>query len=476
MIKVLVVDDDKLARKGLISAMPWRDFDMQVVGEANNGEKALEYLASNPVDLMLADLAMPVMSGIELMRIARQRYPNLHIAVLTLHQDFEYVQEALRLGAIDYIAKVQLEQEHFEEVLGRIYGRILQEQNKIALAELHEKAYVPFYSDIGYVLISTDEQPDTEWIHRAIVSPNWDPGEIGNGLWLWVPADDSDHGSEYADLSRAVIEKNGWMLLRLEGLKGENRSVVHRLLRRYRQKDFFYDYDSSSKIISKSINELGCEPPVTSEEEAESLKDRWLSFKWIQHDSLFEQLLNELKKMRLPATKLLHLLVMLENEWNRIYRSVTSCRMEAPETISSWQEVENWLRAVCELTVKAISKQPYSQEVTDCVMKAVKIVQEEMDQQVFAVDVAKRVNMSRSYFSQCFKDIVGKSFNAYLRFVRIEKAKEYLLKTDKPIQWIAERTGYMDEKYFSHVFREQTGVLPSEYRQKGREGRVVSDG
>lgn len=76
--------------------------------------------------------------------------------------------------------------------------------------------------------------------------------------------------------------------------------------------------------------------------------------------------------------------------------------------------------------------------------------------------------MSRSYFSQCFKQLTGKSFNEYVRHIRIERAKEYLTHTQKPIGWIAEHTGYLDEKYFSRLFREQTGMLPSEYRQKGQ--------
>ena len=124
MIDVLIVDDDQLVRKGLMLAMPWDRFDMRIVGEAGNGEKALEFLSENHVDLLITDLAMPVMSGIELIRTTRKLYPDLPIAVLTLHQDFEYIQEALRLGAIDYIAKVQLEKERFEEVLGRIHDRI----------------------------------------------------------------------------------------------------------------------------------------------------------------------------------------------------------------------------------------------------------------------------------------------------------------------------------------------------------------
>lgn len=121
MIRVLVVDDDKLARKGLISIMPWKTYGMTVVGEASNGAKALEFLDGHSVDLMFVDLVMPVVSGIELIQEARRKFPKIKFVVLTFHEDFEYVQSALRLGALDYISKVRLEVEDCEKVMERIW-------------------------------------------------------------------------------------------------------------------------------------------------------------------------------------------------------------------------------------------------------------------------------------------------------------------------------------------------------------------
>src|SRR5690606_41245295 len=105
MISVLIVDDEKIVRKGLASFMTWEGFGMKVIGEANNGESAHKALESNTVELMFTDLAMPVMSGIELMRIVTTTYPHILIVVLTLHQAVEDIKEAVRIGAIDYRAK-----------------------------------------------------------------------------------------------------------------------------------------------------------------------------------------------------------------------------------------------------------------------------------------------------------------------------------------------------------------------------------
>ncbi|WP_219834954.1 response regulator [Paenibacillus sp. R14(2021)] len=120
MIRVLIVDDDKLARKGLISIMPWSSHDMIVVGEAANGAKALEFMERHEVDLMFVDLSMPVMSGMELLQVTRQRFPRLRSVILSFHEEFENVQTAYRMGVLDYISKVRLESEDDEQILKRI--------------------------------------------------------------------------------------------------------------------------------------------------------------------------------------------------------------------------------------------------------------------------------------------------------------------------------------------------------------------
>ncbi|MCQ6563528.1 response regulator [Paenibacillus mendelii] len=134
MLNVLVVDDDHLVRTGFITMMPWSRHGLRVVGDVGNGEKALSFLRNNPVDLLITDLAMPIMSGIELMRQAKQQLPRLHMVVLTFHHEFEYAQEAIRLGALDYITKVELEEDRMDEVLRRIAIRIAEDEQVSAAA------------------------------------------------------------------------------------------------------------------------------------------------------------------------------------------------------------------------------------------------------------------------------------------------------------------------------------------------------
>jgi len=149
MIKVLVVDDDHLVRRGFISMMPWNPHGMEVVGEASNGLKALEFLQEHSVDLLIVDLLMPMMSGMELMREVRKLYPSLHIVVLTFHQEFEYIQEALRLGAVDYITKLELENERMDSVLERISQRIADQTSPSIADDVRDQAQTALYHN-GY--------------------------------------------------------------------------------------------------------------------------------------------------------------------------------------------------------------------------------------------------------------------------------------------------------------------------------------
>lgn len=262
MIKTLIVDDEKYVRKGLIAVFPWNSFGFNIIGEASSVDKALEILSINQVDLVITDLTMPIKSGFDLMKELSQSYPEIFVVVLTCHQEFSYIQEALRSGAIDYIVKTQLEKEKVEEVLQRIASKIM-----------HYKTFTNVYA-------------------------------------------------------------------------------------------------------------------------------------------------NDEKMSDLP--------------------------------VDMGQELH------------------YSDEVIACISSAVKYIKNNLFSSINQSDVAKAVNISRSYFSICFKDIMKKSFSDYVKDLKIQKAKESLLQTNKTIYAIAEQLGFKDEKYFSKMFREYTGFTPSEFRERRR--------
>lgn len=350
MIRVLIVDDDKLARKGLISIMPWSEHDMIVAGEAANGAKALEFLEQHTVDLMFVDLSMPVMSGIELIQAARIKHPSLRSVMLTFHEDFENVQKAYRLGVLDYISKVRLELEDDEQILKRI-------RHKLA-----------------------DEFPQ----HIP---------KTGSAMPI--------------------------------------------------QNDIFVEETASR-----------------DDEQWRKLEHDWRSLYWLYNDAIFQHLCTQTIDSNRSVRRLETLFM----------RVISQVEIAAQLDTGFWSEIDDirsaveWIRRYRMLIYLQVTKSTDLTKTMICMLKAVLFIHQHTAETLHAEDVAEHVNMSRSYFCQCFKKLTGSTFNDYLRQERIRAAERLLCETTRSVAWIANAVGYGDSKYFSQIFYEQTRLLPSEFR------------
>ncbi|WP_138417887.1 response regulator [Aquibacillus sediminis] len=457
MIKVLIVEDDQLVRKGLISAMPWKDYHMRVVGEASNGKKALEFLKENQVDLVFTDLNMPMMSGIEFMRTARKSYSDLFFVVLTIHQDFEYIQEALRLGAIDFITKVQLEKETFHKVLERISERLLEEMS------LKKESFIStsFRVDSGIAVYMEKEMVNQSWINDKELKLQCDIQQMDDKILFCTPNQDLILDDLYQLLNRKL---NGrpW-LVKIVGIKDQYINKVHQLLVAYHDTLLFYGNSEEHVIHFRKLNELVKDNRM-SYPDTYQFKKLLCSFEWVFKEEKFAKMIEEIRNRKIPQDSLHQLLNEMVDEWNNKYVFSSSSEMSHPGSFYSWKEVERWLDNFRHMT-KVTKETNYASDVIDSILVAVRLIQDNLGEAITAADVASQVSMSRSYFNKCFKDIVGRSFHQYLREMRIEKAKGLLRDTNESIYWIAEKMGYLDEKYFSKIFREQTGMLPSQYRR-----------
>lgn len=105
MLKVLIVEDEELIRKGIVLTVDWAALDCVVVGEAANGLEGLEQVSRCDPDLIITDLKMPQMDGIEMLERLRQAGKDTYVIILTAYDSFSYIQTALRLEAVDYLLK-----------------------------------------------------------------------------------------------------------------------------------------------------------------------------------------------------------------------------------------------------------------------------------------------------------------------------------------------------------------------------------
>ena len=105
MLKVVVIEDEELVRRGIVMAVDWASVDCEGVGEASNGEAGLELIARERPDIVVTDIRMPRMDGLEMLRRLREEGCGASVILLTAYSDFTYAQSALKLGAVDYLLK-----------------------------------------------------------------------------------------------------------------------------------------------------------------------------------------------------------------------------------------------------------------------------------------------------------------------------------------------------------------------------------
>src|SRR5690554_2907780 len=110
--KVMVVDDEPMIRFGLVSCIDWKMEGFELIGEAANGASALRLLNDQHLDVLITDIKMPLMDGLELSRSLKQINPNVKVIIVSSYSDFGYAQQAVRLGVVmDYILKPTMEPE-----------------------------------------------------------------------------------------------------------------------------------------------------------------------------------------------------------------------------------------------------------------------------------------------------------------------------------------------------------------------------
>ncbi len=127
MIKVLIVEDEIGTRNLLKIIVKWEELHMKIIGEASNGREALFHMEKELPDLVVTDIKMPVMSGIELAEEIMKKYPSVKVIIITAYDEFKYAQQAIRAGAADFILKPMKRQE-VKEALLKVSGQIEKEE------------------------------------------------------------------------------------------------------------------------------------------------------------------------------------------------------------------------------------------------------------------------------------------------------------------------------------------------------------
>lgn len=449
MIRVFVVDDEKLVRRGIIGLIDWEKYGMEVVGDSGNSQETLEFLKREEVDLLFSDLEMPGLSGVPFLQEVKKVRPEIQIVVLTMHQEFELIQQSLRVGILDYITKAQIEGENVDAFMESIRERY---RETVRYTQLSERR-------VGPEEIFIWEAPDKKQ-GKAFA------GLLKKAGVSFEKLDDRhlllQEGIQTDEFLKAP-EAEQSSLICLTEVKGIAYSQLEDLLKGTVKEKLFQDREPGRMVYEYRYPELVNTQPGESRKTVLELSMK-MEFMLVQ--KVYEETLEIIRHAALNNEERVAAFYHFNLHWCEFSGKDFSRYFEEVGAFRWWYEWKGWFDEIRKKVLERVGEDREELESIQAIHQAMNYIREHMDREITLEELLRLTGMSKSYFSRNFKDVTGKTFVTYLNDMRIETAKRYLTETKQPIYWIASQVGYVDEHYFRRVFRERTGVTPKQFREK----------
>lgn len=154
MKKVLIVEDEILARLGLRQLVDWKKLDLELLPDATDGEEALEMIRNSRPDIILLDLNIPRVSGLEILEFLKKEEMQTRVIVVSCQEEFDVVKKAMKLGAYDYLRKLNLSSDELESILEKCLGET-EERNKVHMQGIREIRYEEIMRDSRDIFAGT---------------------------------------------------------------------------------------------------------------------------------------------------------------------------------------------------------------------------------------------------------------------------------------------------------------------------------
>lgn len=421
MYTIVVADDEEDLRKTIIRKIDWETIGFQVVGEAENGVEALELVAKTEPDLLLTDIRMPFISGLELAQQVREVRPSTQIVFLSGYDDFSYAQEAIRYNIISYLLKPisisELRENliQIKERLDRIFAQFAERRRSGAGVS---EFLLPLLLDGT----QTDRSKERE--ERLLA-------EAVSCHFL---------GPENCNIRYVVLSVSLWDADGRNCTAGSYVHAVDGILQKYTKGVSFYLEDKITAVLAATPASL----------------DKYLH---IITDELVQSVERILKLCcRIGASEMTEQL----SELNEAYRdSLSAMLYTGQDGVGN----ESYVNYIADLEMQR------TKSSMDICERALHYIEENYaDARLSLMTASHEIGVSPNYLSTLIKKKTGKSFVDYLTAKRMETAKRLLLGTSRKVREIAERCGYSDQHYFSYCFKKYAGASPNMLRQQAAGG------
>lgn len=525
MKNVLLADDDYLARSYLKMLSAWERAEFCVVSDVKNGEEALEVIKNQKIDLVVTDMAMPLMDGIQLIREIRKISSYIYIIVLSCHDDFEFVKTAMQEGADEYVLKNTLNEESLYELVTAVNEKMRTEaleekETGDAEQKAQEQDYNRRYWFFNQVLAGKIAREEYEYERKKAGVR----GQYQNNAVIVVKLESSKSFEE-------TWEEVEWESYCLDFLERLKKGLKPMPSEQEPERDVFYlgngyfccfidltgiykgsamrhILDSAASVLRKVCRKAECSYKIGISNVCmgtEALRQAYeqartmlkLCFYEPDHIAYYEMGSSLGKELPREAEELVSRMDSLKysNDKDGFIKlcraAISGLKRERTESrmVMQWihrlqqagmagSETETSLLHDIEdvsRLLEEMARQTFGHpgvKIADHVSAPVRIATEyaaaHYTEPVGLNDAARAAGVNGAYLSYLFSQEMGVGFANYIQELRVEYAKKLLEESSLKIRTVAEKAGFHDYHYFSKVFKKKNGISPAEYRSTHR--------
>lgn len=525
MLKVLITDDEMQVRMGLRMKINWEEEGFEIVGEASNGKEAIEWLRTETINLVITDMRMPIMDGLELAQYCYTEFPQIKLIVLSGYSDYEYIRGSMKEGVKDYLLK-PVSPDELEETLRKIRKEIEDEKKKQA-DEAQMRHFVMTQVEViqeQYLLhLIKESWFESEMVKERLcqlqleemTSENTrfqifsveirDKSNQSNRLReLWFPFQmickeiaigekglytiydpsytnmihflkivDREQGTVISLVKEIQSQVKGLLALEtvigvgsvVDGLSNLGNAYISSLLAW-----------SKSQLVPRSqvidVSDLQEDEFEFSADMERKLTNAVENANFIRFKENLDKLLGNNKDQSIlsfsfMSNRVLFLLAASARKYNLQSKEIQNIMWNCQQSIwelNSYYKVIDQLIDLSRLIIEKVRTVRFSNG--NLIIEGVRqYLDQHYANEISLTFLSEMFHINSTHLSETFKKQVGQNFSDYLVKIRMEKAKELLKDKQLKIIDVANLVGYTNSGYFSTVFKKHFKQTPAYYRQ-----------
>ncbi len=505
MLRLLIADDEDLVRRGLATLIAREAPDLEVIGAAADGLEALALAREGCPDIMLTDIRMPGLGGLQLIQQLRPRFPRLRYLILSGYDEFDYARQAISLGVAEYLLK-PIDPDDLLSALRRMAGEIEAERRQERLiqstprlaAELglrrlledlpvdNEALAACLPESAAWALFLVREEPSRPAeldalaaLCRATLDRATVVEDAYGYLCVLAPASDlaTESAASLACRLSAALMGAGRQTTVLAARPGPDLSTVHLC------------YEEAARVAEYTRHRAGCQP-VLIWDQLPAAAERWPILPAASRDALLDAVghgdaeeaarhagralqsaleQQALGPLRAVWLELAILIIHRVQEEGAPTETLLDPRNVLAETRAA-PRLEERLAALARDAAAACRQAREQQTPRNEMADLRDYIAGHLNEDLTITTLARRMHRNGKYLGELFKQVTGEPLGAYVIRMRMRGACELLAGADQRVQLVAEQIGYADPKHFASMFRSLVGVSPAEYReQRARE-------